>query len=60
MKYLKIYHLSKWNSQNQLFIQQTCAEVAKILVNTCWYVEKLKIAMVLNQRENFNMQANHT
>jgi hypothetical protein len=37
-----------------------CVEVAKIFVGTCWYVEKLKIAMDLNQRENFNMPTNHT
>jgi hypothetical protein len=31
MKYLEIYHLSKWNPQNQLIIQQTCVQVTKLL-----------------------------
>jgi hypothetical protein len=31
MKYWRIYHLSKWNPQNQLTIQEICVEMAKVL-----------------------------
>jgi hypothetical protein len=31
MEHLGINHLSKWNSQNKLIIQQTCVKEAKVL-----------------------------
>jgi hypothetical protein len=31
MKYLGKCHLSKWNPQNQLIIQQTCVQMTKLL-----------------------------